>query len=252
MKIHTVGIIGNGHFGAFVRDVLRTHAPEFEVRTYSQRADPDGRDFFALHDVAQCDVVVPCVPISAFEDTLARLAPLMLSGSILLDVATVKKYTTEVIHRIMPQQPYLATHPMFGPESYKKKGNTLSGLRIVVTGTNLSEAALRAFKVWFVRQGLSVVELTSDEHDRHLAKTLFLTHLVGQTIHRAGFDRTVIDTVSFGFLMDAVESVQYDTALFADVATYNPYCTDVIERFSRALEEVKEIAASPQPIAGFK
>lgn len=83
--------------------------------------------------------------------------------------------------------------------------------------------------------------MTSDAHDQHLADTLFLTHFIGQTIARAGFTRTEIDTVSFGFLMDAVESVKNDTRLFADVFRYNPYCKETITRLEQAEEETRSI-----------
>ena len=58
------------------------------------------------------------------------------------------------------------------------------------------------------------------------------------------FIRTNIDTVSFGFLMDAVESVQNDTELFKDVYTYNPYCKEVIARFEQAEQAVEQLLST--------
>jgi prephenate dehydrogenase len=76
--------------------------------------------------------------------------------------------------------------------------------------------------------------MTAESHDRLLAETLFLTHYVAQAVARGGFVRTDIDTLSFGFLMDAVESVKNDVDLFRDVFFFNPYCEDIIVRFERA------------------
>jgi prephenate dehydrogenase len=86
--------------------------------------------------------------------------------------------------------------------------------------------------------GFKVLKLSSDEHDRLIAETLFLTHLIGQTVHKAGFERTSVDTLSFGFLMNAVESVAHDENLFHDVFTFNPYCKDVLTRFEEAKHRV--------------
>ena len=83
--------------------------------------------------------------------------------------------------------------------------------------------------------------MSPEEHDKHLAETLFLTHLVGQIIARGEFGRTEIDTVSFGYLMDAVESVKHDTELFQDVFRYNPYCRQVLERFGVAEQAVQAL-----------
>ena len=65
-----------------------------------------------------------------------------------------------------------------------------------------------------------------------------MTHFVGQVVSRADFARTGIDTVSFGYLMDAVESVKQDTALFQDVYRFNPYCEEVLKRFEAAEADV--------------
>src|SRR4029077_1431406 len=89
--------------------------------------------------------------------------------------------------------------------------------------------------------GFDVIEMTAEEHDKHLAETLFLTHFVGQVVARGGFDRTAIDTVSFGYLMDATESVKHDTALFQDVYTFNPYCEEVLKKFEVAEAEVHSL-----------
>jgi len=88
--------------------------------------------------------------------------------------------------------------------------------------------------------GFSVVETDSDTHDKDLAETIFLTHYVGQVIARGGFERTDIDTVSFGYLMDAVDSVRHDTQLFEDVFRFNPYCRQVVERFDVSEKQVRE------------
>jgi prephenate dehydrogenase len=130
---------------------------------------------------------------------------------------------------------------MFGPETYLKQGSEVTGLRIVVAKHTLPVQEYKDLKKLFEGIGFSVVEKNAQEHDEQLAETLFLTHYVGQIVHRAGFTRTDIDTVSFGYLYDAVESVRQDTKLFEDVFVYNPYCKVVIERFDEKEREVKKL-----------
>jgi hypothetical protein len=50
--------------------------------------------------------------------------------------------------------------------------------------------------------------------------------------------QTLIYTVSFGYLMDAVESVAQDDALFRDVYRYNPFCTEVLNRAEMVLQRI--------------
>jgi prephenate dehydrogenase len=237
--IRSVGIVGYGHFGRFVHALIARYAPGIEIRIFSSKAKPDGALFFSLAEAAACDAIVLCVPIHAFERTVESLLPLVRWQSILVDVATVKLHTVEVLQRLAPAHRWIATHPMFGPESFAKQGNEPKGLRIVVSQHTLPLAEYKELRNLFETLGFIVVEKSADEHDRQLAETLFLTHYVGQIITRAGFKRTDIDTVSFGYLYDAVESVRNDTQLFEDVYAYNPYCKAVIERFDASENETK-------------
>ncbi|TSC63346.1 MAG: putative prephenate dehydrogenase [Parcubacteria group bacterium Athens0416_74] len=241
MKLKTVGIIGHGAFGGLVEALLRRFAPSVGVRVYSSRHAPDGERFHSLEEASQSDAVVLAVPISAFEPVLEKVLPHMRADTILVDVATVKMHTTEVLKRRAGSQPYIATHPMWGPESYEKKVGDVSGFRIVVTESTIPEPTKVELLSFLRDVGFDVVEMTSEQHDKHLAESLFLTHFIGQIVARAGFDRTEIDTVSFGYLMDAVESVKHDAQLFADVFACNPYCAEILQRFGKSEEEVRHL-----------
>ncbi|HEY5383389.1 MAG TPA: prephenate dehydrogenase [Candidatus Paceibacterota bacterium] len=236
--MQTVGIVGYGSFGAFLEVLIRRFAPAAHIKIYSSRFEHDGTKFFSLAEVAASDVVILSVPIHAFEETLAKVLPLMKESGIIVDVATVKMHTVEILKRLASKQPYIATHPMFGPESYAKKQEDVAGLRVVITESSMPEDE-KAALIAFLRQcGFEVVEMTAESHDKHLAETLFLTHFVGQIVARGSFNRTEIDTVSFGYLMDATESVKQDTALFQDVYRFNPYCEEVLKRFEIAERDV--------------
>jgi prephenate dehydrogenase len=239
MNIKIIGIIGYGAFGAFLVALLQKHAPHIELRVYSTRATVDNKLFYSLEDTCDVDAIILCSPIHAYEETLRRIASHIRPDTILVDVATVKVYTTGLIKKLLPVQPYLATHPMFGPESYLKQDNSLNNLRVVIAEHSLSEGDVNTLTSFLTSLGMQVVHMTSDEHDKQLATTLFLTHYIGQIVHTGGFERTDIDTVSFGYLMDAVDSVRHDSALFKDVFTYNPYCKDTLSRFAKAEEGVR-------------
>ncbi len=236
--ISTVGIVGYGHFGKFVHELGQRFFPDVQFRVYSRRADIDQETFFDLQTTAQCDVVILCGAISEYEEQLLSVLEHSLPSTILVDVATVKKHTTELCQKHCEGRRFISTHPMFGPESYKKHSGNVSGFRIVVTDYVLKNDDYQLLKNTFATLGFLIIEMTADEHDKRLAETLFLTHYVGQSILKAGFGRTKIDTLSFQFLMDAVESVKDDKKLFADVYRYNPYCKDVAQKLHQAQEEI--------------
>jgi prephenate dehydrogenase len=236
--INTVGIVGYGSFGKFLHELGERFFPDVTFRIYSRRAEIDHTTFFDLKTVAQSDVVFLCDGIREYEQRMLDVLSYALRETILVDVATVKKYTSELCHKHCDGRRFISTHPMFGPESYKKYRGDISGFRIVVTDYSLKNDDYQRLKKQFANFGFNIVEMTADEHDQRLAETLFLTHYIGQSIVRADFKRTEIDTLSFQYLMDAVESVKFDSQLFADVYMYNPYCKTVAKRLHAAQDEV--------------
>jgi prephenate dehydrogenase len=244
MQIKSVGIVGLGAFGALMETLIRRFLPAIEVRIHSSRSGPDGKRFYSLEDTCAADALILAVPIKYFEQTVLKVLSHLATHTVLVDVSTVKAHPVEVLRRLAPDRQWLATHPMFGPESYKKKAESVEGFRIVLAEHTLPEEDFSALSTALATVGFDVVTMPSATHDEHLAETLFLTHFIGQSVARAKFTRTEIDTVSFGYLMDAMESVRNDTELFKDVYAYNPYCEQVLERLMRAEEEVRKLLDS--------
>ena len=238
--IGSAAIIGYGHFGAFLHILAQRYAPDVTLKIHSRSHTPDGTLFVSLEEAAACDAVVLAVSISAYEKTLDALLPHLGPDTIIVDVATVKAYTGALIRSRADGRRFVSMHPMFGPESYAKRGGDVTGFRIVVTDSRLGAEEYKTLCGRLTEPGFSVVEKTAEDHDRDLAETLFLTHYVGQVIARGGFERTNIDTVSFGYLMDAVDSVRHDGVLFEEVCRFNPHCWQVVERFDRSERKVKD------------
>ena len=239
MQVKTVGIVGYGAFGTLVHTLLNRFVPEIAVRIHTHDKKPDGKLLFSLAETAKSDAVILAVPIAAFEGVLREVLPLTRKDTVIVDVSTVKVHTRNLLKKLAKGRRYVSTHPVWGPESYEKRGGDVAGFRIVVAAHTLPKGEARELFEFLRKFGFDVVEMSAESHDKHLAETLFLTHFVGQLITKAGFGRTEIDTVSYGFLMDAVESVRHDEKLFRDVFRFNPYCTEVLKRIEKAEGDVR-------------
>ncbi len=238
MPINSVGIIGYGAFGEFLELLFKRFAPSVQVKIHSARFASDGQKFFDEREVCACDAVIFACAIRDFESQLKKLLSLVPKDTVIVDVATVKCHTANLLKTLAGDRPYIASHPMFGPESYKKTEGDVTGYKIVITDSTLDRLDLSEVIGFLSALGFAVSEMTSEEHDKYLADTLFLTHCIGQTMKQGGFKRTPVDSVSFGSLMNAVESVQHDEKLFHDVYEFNPFCKDAAKRFHDAQESV--------------
>jgi prephenate dehydrogenase len=95
--VTSVGIVGYGHFGQFLHELSQIFFPDITVKIYSRRAEVDGQIFFSLEEVAVCDVVILCGAINEYAAQLSAVLAHALPDTIIVDVATVKKHTSELL-----------------------------------------------------------------------------------------------------------------------------------------------------------
>ena len=222
-----IGIIGFGRFGKLTARYL---AEEFDVAVYHRtdklmEINRTGARAASLETVCRQDIVIPCVPISVFQEVLQDIAPLLRPDALVVDVCSVKEYPVRLMTDILPQTvSILATHPMFGPDS---ASDSLEGGKICLCEVRIAKKKCRNIKAYLESKGLVVVEATPQEHDEQIATSLSLTHFIGRTLSEYGAKQLDIDTEGYKRLLHILEVVERDTwQLFLDMHHYNGYAKE--------------------------
>ncbi|HVC05456.1 MAG TPA: prephenate dehydrogenase/arogenate dehydrogenase family protein [Candidatus Acidoferrales bacterium] len=240
----SVAVIGFGRFGRLWASMLRDDCDLMVFDSDSahrEEAAAEGFSSVPLYTALAAEVVFYCVPISAFESTLREHALYFanLEGTrTLIDTLSVKVHPRTVFEQHLPEAyEALLTHPMFGPDSVAVGG--LAGQIIVLDPHRMHDAAFAAWKEYFGSKGLSVVVMDADQHDRLAAESQGVTHFVGRTLERFGFEPTPIDTLGTRKLHEITAQVTNDTQqLFVDLQTRNPYTSAMRVRLSHAQDSV--------------
>jgi len=190
-----------------------------------------------LQEVCSCDAVIPFVPISAFETCIKEIAPLLKEDALVIDVCSVKETPVEIMNKYLPHHiQILATHPMFGPDSAK---DTLFGSKIVISKIRIQEELYARIISYLKTNGLKVVEVTPEEHDRQIAKSLNLAHLVGRVLIDFKATPQEIDTKGYRRLLKILETVENDSwQLFKDMNKYNRFAKQTTNDFKDCLSKV--------------
>jgi prephenate dehydrogenase len=181
-----IGIIGFGRFGRLASRYL---AEDYDVFVYSRAGNlleinSIGARAASLKTVCGQEIVIPCVPISIFRNFLKDIAPLIMPDALVVDVCSVKQYPIRWMKEILPDTvSILATHPMFGPDS---AADSLVGRKICLCKVKISEKRYSNIKSYLEAKGLVVIETTAAEHDKQIAVSLALTHLIGRTLSQFG------------------------------------------------------------------
>ncbi len=230
-------VVGRGRFGRHVQELLHDKSPWLNVDVYEPGPTHIGDGSFGIGDY---DIIILAVPIREYENVVRDVVPRSKESGIIIDVASVKMHTMKLLHAYAGKRYWIATHPMWGPQSYLKTNKDISGYRLVVTGHTLPKDVYNLLHTWIAGAGITIIKKEARHHDGDLAQTLFVAHFFGRVVARAGLRRTDIDTVSFGYLMNMVESVIDDEELFLDVVRYNrKLCSAVLRRIEKSTHEVR-------------
>jgi prephenate dehydrogenase len=237
----TIGVIGFGRFG---RLMARYLALDGKVRVWdpaaaAQEVLSTGAEPADLATAAQSDIVIPAVPMSRFQEVLTEVKPHLKTGSLVVDVCSVKEQPVRWMQAMLPAGvDILGTHPMFGPDS---AADSLKGCKIVLCRVRLSAERYAKIKNYLDSKGLAVIETSPAAHDRQIAVSLALTHFIGRALAGMGAKQQDIDTEGYRRLLRILEVVENDTwQLFEDMNRFNPHAETARHAFMRAMEEIEK------------
>lgn len=222
MEFKSVGIIGYGRFGQVLSALLKDR---FEVRVFdlSQNRQDEAGDFFKpLEEVIRSDALFYAVPISRLKETIESHVPLLSQYPplVIFDVLSVKVHAKKIFDELLPPGIEAGlTHPLFGPDSIHNPT-----LPIVIDRYRLADATFTYWSTIFREKGLTVIEMSADDHDRSMALSQGLTHVIGRILGEMETTPSPIDTAGATKLHEIRNQVCNDTwELFTDLQQYNPY-----------------------------
>lgn len=233
-----VGIFGYGSFGRFLARTLADHA---DVSVYDPAVDEYTSDE-QLARASGADFVVLAVPLGAYTELLPRIAPALRPESVVVDICSVKTRPVELIRSYLPDQPLVATHPLFGPES---AASSLRGHTLVMCPDESSPAPYETIKSFAMDLGLHVVELDASKHDQEVAVIQGLTFFIARGLQGMNLEEYALRTPSFNRLLHLAELEQHHSeALFRTIQTGNPAAMAVRKEF---LDHLTRLDGTLQP-----
>ena len=228
-----VGIIGFGRFGKVLTAVLQKG---FDVVAFDPgpQMDADGVNFTSLKNVIQSETIFLCVPIRKLKDVVVSIRDGINPKATIIDVCSVKLYPKKIMEKYLSQNiGYIATHPLFGPESFQTNKN----LKMMAYPQRYVYDIYSFWKHFFSGQGIEIIKIDPDTHDKLAANSQGITHFIGRSLKEFGAKRSTIDTEGFRNLLDLVNQTCNDTwELYEDLQTYNPYTKVMIQQINDAIK----------------
>ncbi|MFQ5775843.1 MAG: prephenate/arogenate dehydrogenase family protein [Kiloniellaceae bacterium] len=251
-----VALIGVGLIGSSLARALRRHGLAHTiagcVKSAASRAKV--RDLGVADSVPEdpaeavdgADLVVLCTPVGIYEDIARAISPRLRPGAIVTDVGSVKQ---GVIRDIGPYIPdgvhFVPGHPIAGTEHSGPEAGfaeLFEGRWCVLTpppGTD-GRAVGKVAEMWR-RCGAMVEIMDARHHDRVLAITSHLPHLIAYTIVATASDmeegiESEVAKFSAGGFRDFTRIAASDPIMWRDIFLNNREAVlEMLQRFSEDL-----------------
>jgi cyclohexadieny/prephenate dehydrogenase len=254
-----VTIIGIGLIGSSIARAVRATMPSVRLTGYD--ADPQVRetaDRLDLFDdvtdtagasVIDADLVILCVPVGAMGRAAAAFADDLPADAIVSDVGSCKAEVVRALAEALPGATVIPAHPVAGTENSGPEAGfaTLFKHRwCIVTPPEgaVSFAVERVCEFWR-RLGSDVETMAPDHHDRVLAITSHLPHLIAYTIVGTASDmeevtQSEVIKYSAGGFRDFTRIAASDPTMWRDVFLSNREAVlDMLQRFSEDLSALQ-------------
>jgi cyclohexadieny/prephenate dehydrogenase len=192
------------------------------------------------------DLVVVATPLSAYAEIGAALAPVLRRGAIVTDVGSTKQSALRDLGTAMPPHAaFVAGHPVAGTEhSGPESGfaELFEGRWCILTPDESTDpdAVDRVKKLWEAA-GMRVVTMSAEHHDKVLAITSHLPHLIAYTIVATATDleedmKSEVIKFSAGGFRDFTRIAASDPVMWRDVFLNNREAVlEMLQRFNEDL-----------------
>tara|TARA_Y100001935_G_scaffold33223_1_gene26528 strand:- start:1554 stop:2432 length:879 start_codon:yes stop_codon:yes gene_type:complete len=202
--------------------------------------------------VKDSDLIVLGVPVGAMESIVSEIAPFLKSGTIITDVGSVKKHLIDSILPILPSDVYFVPgHPIAGTEKSGPEAGfaeLFNGRWCILTpNKNTSQVALEKVKFIWEQAGMQITTMDAEYHDRVLAITSHIPHLVAFSIVGTVTEledqlKTEVIKYSAGGFRDFTRIAASDPIMWRDVFLNNSEA--VLEMLGRFIEDLTALQKS--------
>ncbi|MCW3834861.1 prephenate/arogenate dehydrogenase family protein [Sphingomonas canadensis] len=254
-----VTIIGLGLIGSSIARAVRLYMPGARVTGYD--ADPAVRDVavrLSLCDavadtpgaaVADAEFVIFCVPVGAMGEAAASIAAGLPANAVVSDVGSCKESVVEALSAALPGAIIVPAHPVAGTENSGPESGFASLFRnrwcIVTPAPDAPALAVSRVVAFWEQIGAEVETMEPHHHDRVLAVTSHLPHLIAYTIVGTASDleevtRSEVIKYSAGGFRDFTRIAASDPTMWRDVFLANKEAVlDMLQRFSEDLSALQ-------------
>lgn len=253
---NTVAIIGGGLIGSSLLlsikenslcKTIKIYDSNSDVREKLKRIIETDNIFTNIEEtVKNTDLVVLCIPVGSMKETAKKISKILKVGCVLTDTGSTKSSVIDDIKSHLSENTFfIPSHPLAGTENSGPEAGFASLFKgkywVIVPYCPIPIKIMEDFRKFISGTGAIVETMKPDYHDKILAITSHLPHLIAYTIVGTATDledQTKHDVVRFsatGF-RDFTRIASSDPIMWRDVFLNNKEAVlEMLQRFSEDL-----------------
>ena len=255
-----VAIIGLGLIGGSIGLAVAEHLPGVVTTGFDidpavrRRAAERGLTATvcdtAAEAVADADLVILCVPVGAMGEVARQIAPALSSSALVSDVGSSKRTITRALGEALPGQPIVPAHPVAGTEHSGPDAGFAALFHhrwcILTPPADADPALVTELAAFWRALGATVEIMDAEHHDRVLAVTSHIPHLIAYTIVGTASDleevtRSEVIKYSAGGFRDFTRIAASDPTMWRDVFLNNRDAVlEMLDSFLTDLAHMRE------------
>ena len=192
--VDRVAIIGLGLIGGSIARELasrhvRVHA--FDENPHDLRAAIDAGVVHhsldaSLNGLSDVQMIVIAVPVDSAIDVLGRIAPHVSSAALVIDVGSTKTSIVDAATQLGIGPVFVGSHPFTGDHRsgwVSSRLGLFSGARVYLCpASDTSGGAIERALAFWRELGADVRTMTAEDHDRSVAWTSHLPHVIANAV----------------------------------------------------------------------
>ena len=255
-----ISVIGLGLIGTSILHSIKVNEDK-KVVTYAYDINPDHRSIVTKMNIAnfvcdnledtikESDLIILAIPVGSMKSVAALISPYLKKHAIVTDTGSTKRSVIKDVNPFIPNDVFfIPSHPLAGTEfSGPKSGfSSLFDNRYWLIISNKDTERTKKLGDFFKKLGSLVEIVNVDYHDRILAITSHLPHLIAFTIVGTAFDletdlkNDVIKFSASGF-RDFTRIASSDPTMWRDVFLNNSDAVlEMLQRFNEDLSDLQK------------
>ena len=211
-----VGIIGLGLIGSSL--ALKISEAYNDITIYGEDISESNLNYTIENriisnkleekDYSKLDILFVAIPVDQVLKVLSPVLDKVGENTLVVDLGSTKKPICDLVNSNQNRRKFLAAHPIAGTEfsgPMSADSSLFDNKTIILCETEKTEnRLLNIAKDLFLNIGMSIKEMTADEHDKHIAYVSHLSHITSFMLGKTVMDKekdeeTIYDMAGSGF-----------------------------------------------------